>query len=336
MRERPVLVALLGQLQLPAPAGLLDDRLVRVGDLGAAGAGQAEQLVEGDASRSMSVTLRQYWPSHGASAGACRRARGRARPARPGSRRGRARTRRSPASGRAARASTRPWPPPPAPGRTGGGDVVGVDVELPEGGAEVERAVLAPSAGRAAASTPPAGVLDDGLEGLRDLGAAGARRARAPCRRRRTASRSATLRQYWPSQLVMRAPRGRRWWGSAGRARRRGDGAAAGDGALVGAEVGGDDPRVVADLVGRARGDDRAGLEAVDAVADRHDERHVVLDDEHRRRRAPRGCAAAAARTPRPRAGRCRRSARRGTAPGRRWRAGRPARRCGACRSTAR
>ena len=52
---------------------------------------------------------------------------------------------------------------------------------------------------------------------------------------------------------------------------------------LVGAEVRGDDPGVVAHLVGRALGDDRAGLEAVDAVADRHHEGHVVLDDEQRR-----------------------------------------------------
>ena len=43
-----------------------------------------------------------------------------------------------------------------------------------------------------------------------------------------------------------------------------------------------DDERVVADVVGRALGDDRAGLEAVDAVADRQDQRQVVLDDDER------------------------------------------------------
>ena len=39
--------------------------------------------------------------------------------------------------------------------------------------------------------------------------------------------------------------------------------------------------------VGIALGDDPAELEAVDAVAHAHDERHVVLDDEHRRAELP-------------------------------------------------
>ena len=54
------------------------------------------------------------------------------------------------------------------------------------------------------------------------------------------------------------------------------------DRAVVGAEVRRDDARVVADLAGRALGDDRARLEAVDPVADRQDQRQVVLDDDER------------------------------------------------------
>ena len=45
-------------------------------------------------------------------------------------------------------------------------------------------------------------------------------------------------------------------------------------------EVGLDDGGVSADLGGRARGDDRPEVEHVDLVADPHDERHVVLDEQ--------------------------------------------------------
>ena len=89
--------------------------------------------------------------------------------------------------------------------------------------------------------------------------------------------------QWLPVVVAGRVRRGsdRRWRATSGGA--AGGGAGALDRPLVGAEVRGDDPGVVAHLVGRALGDDRAGLEAVDAVADRHHERHVVLDDEQRR-----------------------------------------------------
>src|SRR5262245_19573878 len=63
--------------------------------------------------------------------------------------------------------------------------------------------------------------------------------------------------------------------------------AAPGNGSLVGAEVAGDHLDVVADHVGDALGDDPAHFEAVHAVADAHDQRHVVLDDEHRRTHLP-------------------------------------------------
>ena len=42
---------------------------------------------------------------------------------------------------------------------------------------------------------------------------------------------------------------------------------------------------IVPHPAGGALGDDLPGLEAVDPVADAHDERHVVLDEEHRRGR---------------------------------------------------
>ena len=43
-----------------------------------------------------------------------------------------------------------------------------------------------------------------------------------------------------------------------------------------------DDARVVAHVGRQALGDDRARFEAVDAVADRQDQREVVLDDDER------------------------------------------------------
>ena len=46
-------------------------------------------------------------------------------------------------------------------------------------------------------------------------------------------------------------------------------------------EVGLDDARVVADLGGRALGDLAAEVEHDDLVGDRHDHRHVVLDEQH-------------------------------------------------------
>src|SRR5205823_5862856 len=49
---------------------------------------------------------------------------------------------------------------------------------------------------------------------------------------------------------------------------------------LLGAEVARHHARVVADLVGRALGDDGPRLQRVHAVAQAHQERHVVLDDE--------------------------------------------------------
>ena len=54
------------------------------------------------------------------------------------------------------------------------------------------------------------------------------------------------------------------------------------DRAVVGAEVRRDDERIVADRLGFAVRDHRTGFHAVDAVADRHDERQVVLDDDER------------------------------------------------------
>src|SRR5438309_9677083 len=47
------------------------------------------------------------------------------------------------------------------------------------------------------------------------------------------------------------------------------------DGGGVGAQVAGDHPRVGAYLLGRALGDHRPALEGVDAIAQRHQERHV-------------------------------------------------------------
>src|SRR5215213_1088535 len=69
---------------------------------------------------------------------------------------------------------------------------------------------------------------------------------------------------------------------SLGRRRGGGDGAAAGDGAFVDAQVARDHVRIVAHGHGTAFGDHTTDLEAVHAVADAHDERHVVLDDQHR------------------------------------------------------
>ena len=54
-------------------------------------------------------------------------------------------------------------------------------------------------------------------------------------------------------------------------------------------------------------------------VGDRREQRHVVLDDEQARAESRRGCAAAAGRAPRPRAARCRATARRAAAPSGRW-----------------
>src|SRR5437773_2737536 len=51
-----------------------------------------------------------------------------------------------------------------------------------------------------------------------------------------------------------------------------------GAGPVAGAEVGGHDQRVRSDLLGGALGDAPARGQAVDAVGDRHHERHVVLD----------------------------------------------------------
>ena len=109
-----------------------------------------------------------------------------------------------------------------------------------------------------------------------------------------------------------------------------------GDGPFVGAEVAGDDLRIVAHGHRIALGDHAARLEAVDAVADAHDERHVVLDDQHR------GAELAADLHDQ-------RTERLGLAlrdaggrlveaqhPRRRGRAGRPARRCAGCRWTGR
>ena len=53
--------------------------------------------------------------------------------------------------------------------------------------------------------------------------------------------------------------------------------------ALVGTEVRRDDERITANGVGRAFGDDGAGLHAIHPVGDRHDQRQVVLDDNQRR-----------------------------------------------------
>src|SRR5215213_7927668 len=52
---------------------------------------------------------------------------------------------------------------------------------------------------------------------------------------------------------------------------------------MLSTEVGFDDLRVAADLLGRALGDDAALGEHQDAGAQRHDEFHVVLDDDERR-----------------------------------------------------
>ncbi len=52
--------------------------------------------------------------------------------------------------------------------------------------------------------------------------------------------------------------------------------------AVIGAEVRRHDERIVADSLGPAVRDHRARLEAVDTVADRHDEGQVVLDDDER------------------------------------------------------
>ena len=54
------------------------------------------------------------------------------------------------------------------------------------------------------------------------------------------------------------------------------------DAADVSPEVGRDDQRVVTNLFRAALGDHPARFEAVDAVADLHHERHVVLDEQHR------------------------------------------------------
>ena len=51
---------------------------------------------------------------------------------------------------------------------------------------------------------------------------------------------------------------------------------------LVGAQVGRDDPGVGQHLGGRAPGDDRAQLQGHEPVAQRRQQRHVVLDDDHR------------------------------------------------------
>ena len=51
---------------------------------------------------------------------------------------------------------------------------------------------------------------------------------------------------------------------------------------LVGAQVRRDDARVGADLGRGALGDHTTGLQAVDPVADREDQRQVVLDDDQR------------------------------------------------------
>ena len=66
-----------------------------------------------------------------------------------------------------------------------------------------------------------------------------------------------------------------------------GTAAAAGDGSFVDAEVAGDHLRVVAHGHGIAFGDHATDLEAVHAIADAHDERHVVLDHQHRRTELP-------------------------------------------------
>src|SRR3954468_5795570 len=47
------------------------------------------------------------------------------------------------------------------------------------------------------------------------------------------------------------------------------------------AEIGGRDIEVAANLLGRARGERPALVEDVDAVADAHHERHVVVDQQH-------------------------------------------------------
>ena len=71
--------------------------------------------------------------------------------------------------------------------------------------------------------------------------------------------------------------------------------------------------------VGGADGDDAAEVEGDHAVGDRGEQRHVVLDDRAGSRRSCRGCAAAAGRAPRPRAGRCPTTARRAAARSGRW-----------------
>ena len=59
------------------------------------------------------------------------------------------------------------------------------------------------------------------------------------------------------------------------------------DGPLVRAEIAGDHPGVVAHRGRVALGNDRPGLQAVHPVADAHDERHVVLNEEDRRVELP-------------------------------------------------
>src|SRR6185312_9597301 len=54
------------------------------------------------------------------------------------------------------------------------------------------------------------------------------------------------------------------------------------DGFLAGAEVGGDDLRVLEHLFGRAPGDDRSLLQGHQLRGDGEEQRHVVLDDQHR------------------------------------------------------
>src|SRR5213075_634463 len=71
--------------------------------------------------------------------------------------------------------------------------------------------------------------------------------------------------------------------GSAGAigAVRTGPASGAVDGGLVAPEVAGHDRGVVADLVRRPLGDDASCLHGVHAVTQAHEQRHVVLDDQH-------------------------------------------------------
>ena len=90
---------------------------------------------------------------------------------------------------------------------------------------------------------------------------------------------------------------------------------------------------IVAHPSRRALGEDLPGLEAVHAVGDAHDERHVVLDEEHRRAQLRHTLTQRiAAPRPRSHAGPDRPWARPGRARGPRGPRGPPARRCGACR----